>query len=118
MALQIEYASSNFDDCVKSLSYSTRPHTQERQKLAANSAKRKGEFRSLRDGRAHCEDIIILTLDGMENREAPAAEEIEVDGQLATDHADQGHSFFEESACKTHLIIAQGGKPVRQIPGR
>ena len=48
--------------------------------------------------RAGAEDVEILTFDGAEDFEAAAREEVEIEGEFAIDHADEGHAGAEHFA--------------------
>lgn len=48
-------------------------------------AQEQGGFAGFGDGGAGAEDVVILALDGAEDFEAAAGEEVEVEGQLAVD---------------------------------
>ena len=57
--------------------------------------------------RAGAEHIIIFALDGVEDFETAAAEEIEIDRQIAVDHVDEGQALVEEATRIVDFVLQE-----------
>ncbi len=65
------------------------------------------ELGSFGNGWAGAEHIIILALDGVEDFETAAAEEIEIEGEIAIDHVDERQPLLEETARKVDFVFEE-----------
>src|SRR5580704_3852111 len=73
----------------------TRAQAPEREHLAGKGTQGKLQLGGFGDRRPREEHVVIAALDGAQNLEAAAAEEIEIQGQVALDPPDQGQAVLE-----------------------
>ena len=84
--------------------------TQKWQRFAGDGAKCEGQLGAFGDSRAGAEDVVVAALDGAENFEAAAAEEIEIERQVAVDAADERQALDEQRARVVDFVSHQGAE--------
>ena len=67
----------------------------ERQQLAAEARRSERQLGRFRDGGPRAEHVVVPPLDGAQNLKAAAAEEIEIERQVAVHSADQRQALLE-----------------------
>src|ERR1035437_8224157 len=82
----------------------------EGQQLAADGAQHQSQFPALRDCGPGAEDVIALPLDGAQNLQSAAAEQVQVQRQLAMNPADQWKPLLEERTRMSDLAAHQSAK--------
>src|ERR1035437_9121507 len=82
----------------------------EGQQLAADGAQHQSQFPALRDCGPGAEDVIALPLDGAQNLQSAAAEQVQVQRQLAMNPADQWKPLLEERTRMIDLAAHQSAK--------
>src|ERR1700733_2083506 len=67
-------------------------------KFAPDCACRKAQLSRFRDHRTLAEHVILPPLDGTQNLQAAAAEQIQIECQFPIDQSNQGQALFEKLA--------------------
>src|ERR1700723_3517850 len=66
--------------------------------FAAERTRQQPQFFAFRDDGTRREHVVLPLFDGTQNLQAPAAEQIQVEGKLSIDHPDQRQALSEQLA--------------------
>src|ERR1035437_7827437 len=76
----------------------------------ADGAQQQSQLSALRNGGPGAEDVIALPLDGAQNLQSAAAEQVQVQRKVAMNPADQWKSMLEEQTRMIDLAAQQSAK--------